>query len=146
MRMFICDDEELITTQLKSYIQDFFTEKMLNIPEIIVYHSGEELLEDSSEKDIVFLDIEMFGLDGIFVGRKLKEDNPNTIIFIVTSYSEYLDDAMRFHVFRYLSKPLNPQRLFQNLTDALQLYTSINTQLILREENIPTLRMLISYI
>ena len=66
----------------------------------------------------------MPGLNGIYVGKELKEKNKNTIIFIITSYVEYLDDAMRFHVFRYLSKPLDKQRLFQNMKDAIQLYKS----------------------
>ena len=48
---------------------------------------------------------------------------------MVTSYSEYLDEAMRFHVFRYLSKPLDKQRLFRNLKDALNLYSSITAKI-----------------
>lgn len=36
---------------------------------------------------------------------------------------------MRFHVFRYLSKPIDKQRLFQNLDDALELYYSINQKI-----------------
>ena len=44
------------------------------------------------------------------------------IIFIINSYSEYLDEAMRFHVFRYLSKPLERQRFFRNMQDAMDLY------------------------
>ncbi|MCQ5300311.1 response regulator, partial [Blautia wexlerae] len=69
-------------------------------------------------KDIVFLDIEMRGMYGIYVGNELKSEIRNVIIFVVTSYSEYLDEAMRFHVFRYLSKPLNNQRFLRNLKDA----------------------------
>ena len=65
---------------------------------------------DKGSKDIVFLDIEMPGMNGIYVGNELKSQNRNIIIFVVTSYSEYLDEAMRFHVFRYLSKPLDKQR------------------------------------
>ena len=48
----------------------------------------------------------------------------NAIIIIVTSFMEYLDEAMRFHVFRYLSKPIDKNRLFQNLSDAIHLYNS----------------------
>ena len=48
---------------------------------------------------------------------------------LVTSYSEYLDDAMRFHVFRYLSKPLDKQRLYRNIKDALHLYNTTNTKI-----------------
>lgn len=48
---------------------------------------------------------------------------------MVTSYSEYLDEAMRFHVFRYLSKPLDKQRFFRNMKDALAYYNSITTKI-----------------
>lgn len=64
----------------------------------------------------------MPGMNGIYVGNELKKSNPAVIIFIVTSYSEYLDEAMRFHVFRYLSKPLEQQRFFRNMQDAVNLY------------------------
>ena len=83
-------------------------------------------LRDQGPKDIIFLDIEMPGLNGIYVGNELKKRDKNTIIFIITSYSECsLDEAMRFHVFRYPSKPIDKQRLFRNLKDALDLYHSI---------------------
>lgn len=71
----------------------------------------------------------MPGFDGIYMGNELKKQNDSVIIFIVTSYLEYLDAAMRFHVFRYLSKPIDKQRLFQNLDDALELYYSINQKI-----------------
>ena len=88
----------------------------------ISYSCGEDLLSDTGNKDIVFLDIEMPGMNGIYVGNELKKSNPAVIIFIVTSYTEYLDEAMRFHVFRYLSKPLERQRFFRNMQDAVNLY------------------------
>lgn len=124
MRIAICDDNPLIREQLEKLIRDFFAKNQLKCPEIVVFPDGEALLSDKSEKDIVFLDVEMPGLDGIFVGRELKRANKNTIIFIVTSFVEYLDDAMRFHVFRYLSKPLEKYRFYQNMADALQLYNT----------------------
>lgn len=129
MRILICDDDQNIIEQLHKYIIEFFKSKKLESPEIQCYSSGEALLSDNSSKDIVFLDIEMPGLNGIYVGKELKEKNKNTIIFIITSYIEYLDDAMRFHVFRYLSKPLDRQRLFQNMKDAILLYNSTNIKI-----------------
>ena len=47
------------------------------------------------EKDIVFLDIEMPGMNGIYVGNELKKVNRNVIVFVVTSYSEYLEDVYK---------------------------------------------------
>lgn len=126
LRILICDDDSSVVEQLQKYIIEFFKHGKLKTPEIESYSSGENLLSDVGSKDIVFLDVEMPGLNGIYVGRELKNQNKNTIIFIITSYVEYLDDAMRFHVFRYLSKPLDKQRLFENMKDAIQLYNSTN--------------------
>lgn len=47
----------------------------------------------------------------------------------MTSYSEYLDEAMRFHVFRYLSKPLDKQRFFRNMKDAVDLYNTMTIKI-----------------
>ena len=129
MRILICDDDDAIVTKLKKYVIEYFKHKKLKVPEISSYNNGEDLLNDSGEKNIIFLDVEMPGLNGIYIGRELKQHDRNTIIFIVTSFAEYLDDDMRFHVFRYLSKPLDRQRLFQNMNDALQLYNSTNTKI-----------------
>lgn len=90
MRILICDDDLLILNQLKEYIEAYFKQNKLKCPEIVIYNNGEDLLSDEQDKDIVFLDIEMPGLNGIFVGNELKKSNENVIIFIVTSYSEYL--------------------------------------------------------
>lgn len=124
MRILICDDDMGLSRQLREILITFFRENSLKLPEIIIYDRGEELLKDPGDKDIVFLDIEMPGMNGICAGNELKKQNENTIIFVITSYSQYLDDAMRFHVFRYLSKPLEEQRIFRNMKDALALYNS----------------------
>lgn len=129
MRILICDDNLLIHEQLHKYIQCFFRNNALKCPEIVTFDSGESLLADKEQKDIVFLDIEMPGVSGIFTGKELKRQNPNIIIFIITSYMEYLDEAMRFHVFRYLTKPIDKQRLFRNLKDAIRLHYSSNMQI-----------------
>ena len=131
MRILICDDDTLIIEQLQKYIESYFESNHLKCPELVSFTSGESLLADKNEKDIVFLDIEMPGMNGIYIGNVLKERNKNIIIFVVTSYSEYLDEAMRFHVFRYLSKPLEKQRLFRNLKDALAVYHTLSQKIAL---------------
>ena len=129
MRILLWDVDTLVLEQLKKLLEYFFENVHVKIPEIVSYTSGEELLKDKEQKDIVFLDIEMPGVDGIYAGNELKTENRNVIIFVVTSYSEYLDEAMRFHVFRYLSKPLDKQRFFRNLKDALAYYNSITLKI-----------------
>lgn len=125
MRIAVCDDDALMLGQLQKLISAYFEKTNVKCPEIVCFSDGESLLADKGEKDILFLDIEMPGINGIYVGNELKRQNENIIIFVVTSYSEYLDDAMRFHVFRYLSKPLDIRRFFRNMKDAMNLYNTI---------------------
>ena len=132
IRTIIVDDEYPTRQELATILS--------NISDIEIVAQcaiGQELLDylQNSTVDIVFLDIEMPGLNGIYVGNELKNKNPNIIIFIVTSYSEYLDDAMRFHVFRYLSKPVDPNRLFRNLKDAIELYNTTVTKIPIETKN-----------
>lgn len=129
MRIILCDDEDIFSEQLKDYLEIFFDNNKLEQPVIDIFDNGEMLLKDTGNKDIVFLDVEMPGLSGIHIGNELKKYNPDIIIFIVTSYSEYLDEAMRFHVFRYLTKPVDKQRLFRNMKDAIYQYTTVNAKI-----------------
>lgn len=126
MQIFICDDNVEVTEQIHNYILTFFSNYNLTPPKITIFHNGEALLQSQAKKDIVFLDVEMEGLNGIYVGQELKKQNKDTIIFMVTSFSEYLDDAMKFHVFRYMFKPLDKQKFFRNLGEAMQLYNNLN--------------------
>lgn len=129
MRILICDDDPLMVEQLHNYIQFYFEHHHIKCPEIVSFSCGEDLLADNGEKDLVFLDIEMPGVNGIYVGNELKKQNKNILIFVVTSYAEYLDDAMRFHVFRYLSKPLDLSRFFRNMKDALVYFNAITVKI-----------------
>lgn len=129
MRIVICDDNDINSNQLQNLLISYFHQHGLHLPDITIFNCGEDLLADTGNQDIVFLDIEMPGLNGIFVGNELKKRNKNAIIIIVTSFLEYLDEAMRFHVFRYLSKPIDKTRLFSNMDDALKLYSSISIKI-----------------
>ncbi len=142
MQIFLCDDNSMILSELKNLITDYFKDHTTLLPTITEFNNGEALLNSSIIPDITFLDIEMPGVNGIFVGEELKKRNKNSLIFIVTSYDKYLDDAMRFNVFRYLSKPIAKDRLYKNLNDALKLISSYEEPFILetRHNNIKLLK------
>lgn len=125
MRILICDDDPSIRQKIQKLIQSYFKSIKQKTPDIACFSSGEDLLKDTGAKDMVFLDIEMRGMDGIYTAAKLKELNKNVIIYIVTSFMEYLDEAMRIHVFRYLPKPLEKLRFYRNLRDGLALYHTL---------------------
>lgn len=74
MRILICDDDNLIIEQLEKYIIEFFKKKKLKSPDIQSFDNGQDLLSDDGAMDIVFLDIEMPGLNGIYIGTKIKKN------------------------------------------------------------------------
>lgn len=119
MRILLCDDDPAILSQMERLLKEFFHEYGLSQPEIASYTDGEKLLTSQDTGEIAFLDVEMPGLSGIHTGERLKKRNPRMKIFILTSYMDYLDEAMKFHVFRYLSKPIDKKRLFRNMKEAL---------------------------
>lgn len=115
----ICDDDTTYTYKIEHIIEEFLIDKITEF-EIDSYCSSQELYDCSKRYDIAFLDIEMPPYSGIEVAEKLKETNPHIIIFIITSYNKYLDDAMDLNVFRYIQKPLDAHRLKTGLEKALK--------------------------
>ncbi len=72
MRILICDDDPLMIEQLKKYCKNFFDKIHVKCPELACFSDGKSLLTDKGNKDILFLDIEMPGMNGIYVGNELK--------------------------------------------------------------------------
>lgn len=126
MRIAICDDDQNFCKEVLKCLQWYFKEKKLKQPEYACFFSGEEMTQDKRLFDMAFLDVEMEGISGIHAGEYLRKKNDKILIFIVTSFPEYLDEAMSFRVFRYLSKPLDKARLYRNLEAALKIYTASN--------------------
>lgn len=133
MRILVCDDEKIICDSLQIMLKEYFEQENISDVEFVTYQSGEALLADQGTKDIVFLDIKLGGKDGIVVGRELKKRNPKTIIFIITAFDEYTDDAFRIHAFRFFKKPIQKERLFVNLKEALGKYCKVSGKIYIED-------------
>jgi two-component system LytT family response regulator/two-component system response regulator LytT len=110
------DDEKLACDELAFLLRDF--------PEVDVIATASNGLEaveliQKLEPDLVFLDINMPGLDGLGVVRKLKElgaDIPHVIF--VTAYDQFAVAAFRLEAMDYLLKPLEKGRLAETIDRA----------------------------
>lgn len=130
MRIAVCDDDQNFCKEMLKYLQGYFKEKKLRQPEYVCFSSGEAMMKAGGIFDMAFLDVEMDGISGIHAGEYLKKKNDKIFIFIVTSFPEYLDEAMSFRVFRYLSKPLDKARLYRNLEAALKIYMASDRKVV----------------
>jgi two-component system LytT family response regulator/two-component system response regulator LytT len=112
----VVDDEKLACDELSFLLRDF--------PEVDVIaraSNGVEALDviQKLEPELVFLDINMPGLDGLGVVRKLKESNAEIphIIF-VTAYDQFAVEDFRLEAMDYLLKPVEKGRLGETIDRA----------------------------
>ena len=129
----VCDDNPNHAETLVSNLKKYFKLKDIPCPDIRCFHSSGDILTDRSVFDIVFLDIELSEkTNGIQIAQKLRQRNPNIIIFYVTSFDTYLDDAMDYHAFRFLTKPVEQARLFRSMDKAIEKYRQFTTKITLK--------------
>lgn len=105
MNILICDDDKLYVDMIRKYVDEFFADHKITDYKVYEYNSGDEVAKNNEKIDIAFLDVEMDGINGIEAGKCLRNNNKNIVLFIITSYMGYLDDAMDEGVFRYINKP-----------------------------------------
>lgn len=119
MKIVVCDDNETYVDEIQRFVKSFFGDKSIEV-DIDTYYNSKELYECNNIYDIAFLDIEMEPYSGIQIAKQIKQINPHVVIFIITSYNKYLDEAMDLNVFRYIQKPLDPQRLKDGIEKAIE--------------------------
>ena len=111
MRIAICDDEKNIRELIGNKVEKQYPEA-----EIVFFSSGEELLLSDMHIDILFLDIQMSGRDGMETARELRQRDNDVIIIFVTAVEEYVFQAFDVRAFNYIVKPIDDAKF----TDVLQ--------------------------
>ena len=134
MKIAICDDNTKIINEVRTAISNYFNEKTIKV-EISTFTNGKDLLNCNITFDMAFLDIEMPIISGVEVGKQLKRENQNIIIFMITAYSEYLDDAFELGAYRFLQKPIDIIRLYSSLDAALLSISNKEIRVICADNN-----------
>ena len=105
----VVDDEQLASDELAYLLKEY--------PDIEVIGSARnglqalKLIEDL-EPDLVFLDVQMPGMDGLGVIRALKDKNvPLPYFVLATAYDQYAIEAFRLEALDYVLKPIEKDRL-----------------------------------
>lgn len=112
----VVDDEQLARDELAYLLKDF--------PEIEILDSVSNGLEATRliqelEPDLVFLDVQMPGLDGLGVIRKLREKTATLPYFVLTTaFEQYAIEAFRLEALDYLLKPVERERLAESVARA----------------------------
>ncbi len=112
----VVDDEQLARDELSFLLKDF--------PDIEIIATASNGIEaakliENIEPDLVFLDVEMPGLDGIGVIRNLREKKiPLPYFVMATAYENYALEAFRLEATDYILKPVEKARLAETIERA----------------------------
>ena len=112
----IADDESLARDELR-----FLLDEMGDVEVIGTAANGFEAVELIKKLDpmLAFLDIQMPGLDGLGVVRRLKENGiPLPHIVFSTAYEQFAVEAFRLEAMDYITKPVERERLEETLERA----------------------------
>ena len=119
MRIAICDDNAADLAAEYDILRSVLNEKGMQY-DADMFTSSQELLNSVYPYDIIFLDVEMDGLNGIQAAEKLRSNNADCLIFFVTNHEAYLDDAFNQHAFRFWTKPIDKRKLAYGIESALK--------------------------
>ena len=118
----ICDDEKYILDKIKKLVFDFFHRKNVEIT-VSQFGSGEELLRHNKNIDILFLDIQMDGIDGMETARKMRSQNYKGYLIFITVLKEMVFQSFEVQAYDYLVKPIEEEcfeKTMERLFSAMQ--------------------------
>ena len=114
----VVEDEKVTNELLSSSFKNFFSD---------VYSSfnGDEALKTYSKvkPDVVFVDIIMEGMDGIELSRRIREENPNQIIIVISASNdiEKISESIEVGVNSFVQKPIDTKKIIELLNSIVSM-------------------------
>jgi len=124
MQIAVCDDEKEIREMLADKAKKLYPKA-----DFVFYETGEKLLNAEEQPDILFLDIQMPGKDGMETARELRKYNERVVLIFVTAIEEYVFQAFDVGAFHYLVKPFTDEKFTEVLHQAVDQHRKINSLL-----------------
>ncbi|MGN0458161.1 MAG: LytR/AlgR family response regulator transcription factor [Eubacterium sp.] len=121
MKIAICDDDSVQLKYINSLAEKWSSisgEKAI----ISLFTNADKLLFDYTPGcfDVLLLDIQMEGENGISLAKRIRGFNDNASIIFITAVSDYVFDGYDVGAIQYLLKPVDEAKLFECLNTALK--------------------------
>lgn len=121
MRIAICDDEKLFRNILKQYLEVYALTYSFDFV-FTEFPSGDKLLSSETDFDLIFMDYAMHSINGIDTVDALRKRNDRTVVIFISSYKEVVFDSLKVQPHRFLTKPVEKDKLYEALGSFLELY------------------------
>lgn len=103
MNICICDDEKIEREFIRKLCKEFFQSKKLSY-DIWEADSAAKVLERKVLIDLLILDIEMPGMDGVSLKNQLQRDDKQILVLFVTGHDEMMVEAFGVNVIGFIGK------------------------------------------
>jgi len=131
----ICDDDKEQIRYLRSLLREWSKQKPFAL-EITEYESAEQYLFCRTEApcDLLLLDIEMSGLSGMELAKRLRGSGDMLPIVFITGFSEYMSEGYDVEALHYLLKPVSPDKLYEVLDKYLNKHMKRSEEILVETE------------
>lgn len=123
----IIEDYEQEAQHLITELSTWSEKKQVNTS-ISTYTSGEEYFSKTCVHTaaIYFLDIQLSGMNGVNIAKRLRNEGFHGEIIFLTSFKEYILDGYQVHALNYLLKPIKQATLFPCMDEVLTKFIGNN--------------------
>lgn len=105
------EDEENMRQEVYQQIQKGIRDIEGMEIDVDMYESAESYLLAGQKYDLVITDIELPGISGLELGKKVREDNPQVYLVFLTSYTEFAAESYVIEAYQYILKRDMEERL-----------------------------------
>ena len=120
-RVAIVDDSRQDADYVQHFLNAWAQERQVEV-QGERFSSAENFLFQYAEEKAwdMLLDIEMVGMDGVELAKRLRRENETVQIVFITGYSDYIAEGYEVAALHYLVKPVKKEKLFSVLDRAAQ--------------------------
>lgn len=121
MRIAIIEDEQVHRELLDTYIRKWGTDTKAALT-IQHYENAESFLFqwEDMDFDVLFVDIQMSGMNGMKLARRVRAKDVNITIVFTTGISDYLEEGYEVAALRYLLKPISEEKVASCLSQVIE--------------------------
>lgn len=119
MKIAICDTDKNFILKIKNTIYRYADIHRLDIV-VDYYTSGEKLLKSQENYNLIFLEYNLFGINGLETAKIIKKSHHNTTIIFMSGDTSFIFDAFKVSPFRFLKKPIKYNHFIEALDSYLK--------------------------